>query len=508
MTAPSAEDRIRDWLETELDSVPAPQRALDEAVRAATTLAQYHDRHGLRSWLGDRQRGGGTRVAQGIPEVILEPASADRFGPSTDAGVAVSPRIPFALGAAAVGVVAVVVGVLLVGLPGIVHLNPAGDTQRLGALALERPTESGRDIIVSGDGSGHFWSISDAISQAVDGDRIIVKPGEYEGSISIAGKDVSITGEGGPGAVTVRPTRDGPMSRPAGYTSPSDFDSSDTFDASNWVVPEEWRYVFFLQDSDVHISNLSILGSRVGSAVIVDGGAPVLDDVIIDPDGAQPDGDPLEPHEALYVYGGSRATLQNSEAYALISIRDASKSTLRGNLIDGTCVLITGEGTNPLLTGNTIRAQSEVAHCGGFSIAINGGAAPQVDTNDIENDRHIDGIIVLGPATAPTIQGNAIMGADVGIWVGGGARGYIARNNVTGANTGIEVVGSSPYLDTNSVFQNEVGVSIDDASTPDFVSMEVCDNVTNLDLQGGALVPMELNPLVCPNDDLGGSTSG
>lgn len=487
--------------------MPEPQRAVDAALQATGALRQHH-RRGIRAWLA-RWRHPGMMQDAGEPEVILDATAPawDSAAPALSPVMAAPRSIPVGLTAIVVGLIAVVAVTYLAGVPSVGPLSPGADVRR-GVMTLPGPAEDGRDIIVAADGTGHFWTLADAVSEAVDGDRILVKPGEYRESIKISGKDVSITGEGGPEAVVVRPSAVGPMVRPEGYTSPSDFDESDTFDVSTWEVPPEWRYIFFLQDSDASVSGMSLIGSRVGSAVIIDGGAPVLDDLVIDPEGDQGDGDPAEPHEALYVYGGSDATLRDSEIYALVSIRDASSPTLREDRIEDTCVLITGPGTKPTLMGNTIRASSESAHCPGFSVAINGGSAPLIEANTIENDRRIDGLIILGPDTAPTVQGNNITGADVGIWIGRDGRGLISRNNVVDANAGYQVVGSSPQLNANQAFHNDIGVSIDGGSMPGFLDNEVCDNGTNVELLDGARIPMELNVDVCSDTDMGDPTSG
>ena len=70
---------------------------------------------------------------------------------------------------------------------------------------LEPPVDGGRDIIVAGDGSGHFRTISDAVAAAVDGDRIEVMPGTYRDSVTIT-TDISIHGVGARDEVVVEPS--------------------------------------------------------------------------------------------------------------------------------------------------------------------------------------------------------------------------------------------------------------------------------------------------------------
>ncbi|KAA0011043.1 MAG: hypothetical protein FE037_04195, partial [Thermoplasmata archaeon] len=56
------------------------------------------------------------------------------------------------------------------------------------------PRADAKDIIVDKSGGGDFTTISEAIANAVDGDRIIVRSGVYNENL-LVDKNVSIEGE-------------------------------------------------------------------------------------------------------------------------------------------------------------------------------------------------------------------------------------------------------------------------------------------------------------------------
>jgi parallel beta-helix repeat protein len=497
VTVGSVDDRIQDWLKAELDAVEQPQRAIDGAVRSASHTPQRRPRRGLRAWLADFRGGDSSRMHDDSPEVILvatAPSAADLSG-GPGVRAARPARLPLAVGAAMVSVLAVASGALLVSLSGSPDGAPGEGGIQYGALAMVEPVPEGRDIVVAADASGHFLTISDAVSQSVDGDRIIVMPGTYRDAVRVS-KDVSISGQGDRDEVIVRPLAEGPLDVPDGYNVLAEFVPVGE-EPEDAPMPADWRYVFHLLDSDARISGMTIAGSKVGSAFVVDGGEPELTDLVIDPDGTQSDGVPESPHEALSVFGSSGVTLQDSRVTGLISIQDASPATLRDNQIIGTCLVLADPGSDALVTGNTIETSPQTGQCVRFTVALLKGAKPTIESNHIVSANRTDGIRVLGPDTAPTISGNNVTGGASGIWIGGDAEGLISRNNVSGAKAGIKIVAASPSVQLNGFTGNEVGVSIDAASAPEFIGNEVCDNAINLELGLGVAIPMEQNPDVC-----------
>jgi hypothetical protein len=485
--ANDSDGQIERWLRVELDAVPEPKRAIDEAIRASATVPQRKPRRGLRAWLFPR------RTPATGPSELPEPEMVIWAGATNRSSAAVAPaarpqHLPLAAAVTALGIAVVMgLGFVFGGLGPLQGqpLTAGGADVEVGALVLEDPLPAGRDIVVAADGSGHFWTIGDAISQATDGDRIKIMPGTYDVS-AVVTKDISISGQGEPGDVIVRPDGDAPL-------DPSAFDyepiGGDT--QLSEYLPDGWRYVFSLVDSDVRLSDMTILGAEVGTAILIDGGAPILERLVVDPDGQETGANPGKPHESVAFRGASRGMLRDSTASAMVSIVDASTPTLSGNTLVGSCLIIDGPGSDPGVIDNRI----EFSRCPRFSVWVLNGASPKIESNDIAGDRVTDGIRILGPGTAPTILGNDISGGDSGIWVGDGAAGLISRNNVLGARTGITIIGAAPIVSTNGFFDNEVGVSIDVTASPQFTDNELCRNALEVEIPEGATISIEGNDI-------------
>jgi hypothetical protein len=494
---PGPDDHIGDWIRTELDAVPLPQRAVDDAVRISIALRQRHPRRGVRAWLWDRDRARTGRTPDGTPEVVLTAPIPQAAATPTAASAAIPAPRRFVLATAATAI-AVAATAFFVSAPSAGPSVPGSEPVRLGVMVLEPPVESGREILVAPDGTGHFYTISDAVNAAVDRDRITVMPGDYAESIQISGKDISVNGEGGPDSVVVRPAVVGPLDLPVGYANTDDFGGNAYVSELETQEADPWRYVLYLDETNTQVSNVSLIGSEIGSAIVIRGGAPRLDGLIVDPVGTQTDGQPTAPHEGVSIYGGSHASVRNSTITGLVSITGGSSPSFSNNTISGTCVIISGEGSDPTLSGNTIESSSSTGLCPRFNIAVNAGASPLIDSNDIVGDQRTDGIRVSGPDTAPTIQGNNITGGDSGIWVGGEARGLILRNDVTGAQTGMRIVGASPQVEINGFYRNSVGIWIDGSSRPQVTANSVCNNETNVILGPGLPSLQSQIPEICP----------
>ena len=233
---------------------------------------------------------------------------------------------------------------------------------------------------------------------------------------------------------------------------------------------------------------------RYGTAVVIDGGAPTLEDLVIDPDGEQRNKTGADLHEGLAIGSGSAAWVSGSSITAFVGIGEGSRATLTGNIITGSCIVITGAGSTPTIRGNRV----EYSQCPRMSVWVTEGAAPVVEGNTILSDEQTDGIRVSGAGSAPVISGNTVTGGDVGIWVGSEAQANIRRNLVTIARTGVVISGSDAVVDSNVIRSNGVGVVIDMGATPAFVGNTVCDNDMNLDLRDGTAVSMSDND-ICPD---------
>ncbi len=425
--------------------------------------------------------------------MILWPPTALSDTPMAD-GYAAAPH-------SAVGVsVAILASVLAVALVAFVILVPLGPWRSFSAFGpssdetpaatsaidLEPPVDGGRDIIVAGDGSGHFRTISDAVAAAVDGDRIEVMPGTYHDSVTIT-TDISIHGVGARDEVIVQPSDDEPD---------GDQPVARNYPFSDELVPG-WTFVMYLQDSQTHVSNLTIRGAAVGTAVVIDGGAPSLENVVIDPEGEQRNHTGTDLHEGLAFAAGTTATVSGSTITAFVGVGEASTPTLTDNVIDGACIVVSGVGSDPTIRANHVQG----SQCPHMSVWVLDGASPIIDANAIVSDQQTDGIRVSGPGFNPTISGNTVTGGEYGIWVGDEADATIRRNHVTVAGTGIEIAGSDVVLDTNDVRSNGIGIVLDKGAVPIFEGNTVCENDINLAIRGGAAASVAGND-IC--EDAGG----
>ncbi|MEX1336382.1 MAG: hypothetical protein AB1Z66_13905, partial [Candidatus Limnocylindrales bacterium] len=163
-----------------------------------------------------------------------------------------------AVGSPTVRVAAVLAATLLLA----VALAAAGaGVQRL--LAADDP------IIVAADGSGDYTTIWAAVDVAEDGDEIQVMPGRYVESVVID-KDITLAGQDDPAAVI--------LDHPGG---------SPTFPGPVKLGYSELPYGLLLDGTDATVRGLTVVAR--GLAIAIDGGAPTLEDLIID--------DPVESDE-------------------------------------------------------------------------------------------------------------------------------------------------------------------------------------------------------------------
>ena len=124
------------------------------------------------------------------------------------------------------------------------------------ALTLGAPQVGGRDIVVAADASGHFLTLAEAVSAAVDGDRIVIRPGTYPGSVTVA-KDVSIRGEGGRESVILVPDLD--------WTSGAPPDPRFYYFPLTERQTEEWSFLLFLDRTEATVSDLTLRGAADGT---------------------------------------------------------------------------------------------------------------------------------------------------------------------------------------------------------------------------------------------------
>ena len=215
-------------------------------------------------------------------------------------------------------------------------------------------------LVVAQDGSGTFTSITDAVAVAQDGDTVLVKPGTYVESIEIT-KDITLRGDGDLGDVVIEITAE-----------------SATTAAKQGMAPFAIRLV----DTTATVANLSVKGPDIAVGIQVSGGAPNLEDLVIELAGEYRNA----ARDAFDFTDGAAGTMTDVKTDGFAQIRAGASPTIvrLEHRLEG--LLISGAGTSPVIRESTID---------GLDIR---GAAPIVANNDLV------GITIQGGI--PVIQDN------------------------------------------------------------------------------------------------------
>jgi F-box protein 11 len=350
-----------------------------------------------------------------------------------------------------------------------------------------------RVITVAQDGTGDYESIAEAVASARSGDEIVISPGTYNEAVVID-KDVTVRGDGEPGAVVVTAPADGPVR------------------ATGWWANPEAEYAVALVGSGGRLSDLVFEG--VASRVIVDGGAPTVQRLTFDEVGEAPENAGSPALQAVLITGGSTATVREStfRGSGGVNIVAAAAPTLERNTFVGMPAILGEFGDGTIIADNAMPGP------GGAGIS-SGPAAVTVRGNTVE-----DRLLGIGLSGASLVEDNVVRGSDargIGVtfdasgsptvrgnrlednataitWEGGG---LIEGNEVSGGLAGILITfgspevrgnvidgvrgralfagpGTAPTLSGNSSCGNGQNLVIDDGSTPaDDGTNEICEDV-------------------------------
>ena len=468
MSAPDTDRLIDAWLREELDAVPEPTRALQGALDAAAVTAQNRGRlHWLRLLLGldtsFTQHGRPER-----PEIVLSPPGGPSGTGTAVVSGAGSTSLPVIVAAAlAVVVLAAVAAWLVIG-PGSAML---GGSQIEGTTSPEQPQRPldppGPDrVIVVDPAEGHFSTIAGAVAAAEPGDRIELHPGTYQAEVVID-EDITIAGVGDRDTIVVESLPPAPGE----------------------AVTDRLHVIFTLRASDATLQGFTLRGSSNGTAVAVEGGAPLIDDLVIDPEGDMRTAGPAQPRESLSVTGAARPTIRNSVLTSLAGVSGGAAPLFEDVAFEGGCLLVEGEGTSP-----TVRDTDFVgSECPGFSVSVSAGARTIIEASPIESLPGNAGIRVANEGSSAEISGTGISGGREGVYVWGGAAVTLHRSNAQGADIGVRVLDAELVLQDGAIIGNGVGLEVSGDSYLETVDTDICDNDRNLDLRDGAMVPFELN---------------
>jgi parallel beta-helix repeat protein len=354
-------------------------------------------------------------------------------------------------------------------------------------------------IVVAQDGSGTVTTIMEAIAIAQDGDMILVEPGTYPESVVIT-EDITIEGDGDPGAVVIEFAADGPTH--ALEVEPSNVES--------------FAYGILLDDSDAHVENITVRGhqnaagsEKVISAVIIEGGEPVIEklEMILD-------GDPgnRRMRRAIAITGGSSAVVRDSSWDGFTElVGSANSPRFEGNTVTAALIRIAGVGQNPTISGNTLLDGAGI-------VWGESGSSGTVEDNEIvgcitagdDNDIIIRGNRIQGPCaedpgtaaiiiestSAVVVVDNEISDSPYGIQVASGSSPEISGNTIRGSDLVAIVLdnGTSPTIDGNTIEGNATGIAVRGATaTPTLTGNTFCGNEEDLVVPDGSELTLEGN---------------
>lgn len=479
---------VRDWLEVRV--VDPPHGSLELALARTAEVAQQ--RHWWQWWrAGERGR---------VPE-----------------------RERLALAAAVATSVAVLVLVIAIGLrqAAVEPVLPADPASVVEPAEVVEPATSGAIWSVAAEG-GDFATIGEAVAAATAGDTILVEPGTYEESV-IIDKDVTLRGN----AV---PPREVVLVVPADAHEP--LVPIDPFDrlAPSFALPEPLPVGIQLIETDATVQDLVVIGSGDGIDVLVHGGAPTLVGLTLKHQGAPiPE---LHLTASLFVAGGSRASVQDTELWHRVRVSGASAPTFSRSDFKF-ARLVVQDGSAPVISDSYISGE-----CGCADAVVVGGSTPVFRDNlftasglDIvgrdgdgtgalvEGNRFTthtgDALSVLDAATA-TISGNAFYGNQQGVRVAHASADVrdnefvnnwngvllmdtdasFVDNTVRGGTLGVSVTaGGSPHISGN-VVENATarGIFAAKGTSPEIDHNRICGSVQNL------LIAPEADPAIGDNE--------
>lgn len=402
-----------------------------------------------------------------------------------------------------------------------------------------------RRLVVSADGSAMYRTIGDALLVAVNGDEILVRPGEYRESLVID-KSVTIRGDGPRDRIVVRPlTEHEPcvlIERGEPHLLALTIESTET-DAygdreGDWLPPfdapssepgefnddEDDRALLLalaqLESHEFEGGDDDWLADLIGPGALAQlrivAGSPTVDGVDIRGAG----GLAISGHGTLAIIRNCRI----SDSGWGIHVSEGAAPRIVQNEVWGNAeaaIRVEGAGTDPLVRGNRLHDGRKVG------IDIDGGARPHVEDNEVQGMID-DGIRVSGAGTDPVILFNRVHdGQGSGITVGMCASPRIEDNEIWGmthAGIGIHGTetgsaffalildriadgrsGTDPLVRANRIHDGQgVGIFIAMGASPRIEDNEIWGNAH----AGIGIVDAGTDPLILGNRVHDGETDG
>ena len=505
MNTNSEIDRIvSTWLECRV--VDPPSGSLERALALVSDVPQQRHRW-LPARLGRGAGMGRAAAAVGSSRTLAE--RQKRIGPGAT------------IAASAVAVL-VLVATLVV--------------PRAGVEGEPPPDIAGPTFSVAADGSGQFRTISEAVAVAQDGATILIQPGTYDDAFVIE-KDITLAGNGAnPRDVVIMVPVDAPpavvpvtpyLSRHGGFE-----------------LLERPAVGIQVIESAATLRNLQVTGHRDAIDLLVYGGAPTLEDLLLNHRGQ------IEPNASLagglFVEGGSSATVRDSSIWYRSRVSGGSDPTLTGTTFERAHLTIQ-DGSAPTIADGTINGD-----CGDQAVAVLGGASPVFRGNvfiaaeldvrgtseaatdpaeaatdptraTIEDNRftfsNLVAVSIADDAIA-TLSGNQFTGNTQAINVSratatirdntfvsntnamtlSGAEGEVAGNSVRGGDYGVSIVSAGAPVITGNTIENATarGILVGGGTSPTIEGNTICGSALNIEVRSDAAPSVGANE-ACPD---------
>jgi F-box protein 11 len=377
---------------------------------------------------------------------------------------------------------------------------------------------------------GDFRTIGEAVAAAQDGDTVLVEPGTYDEALVIE-KDITIEGTGAAPRQTV-------IAVPPGARETLEDVLPLHESVAGLEAPARPSVGLQLLDSEAVLRNLQIMGQDDGVAVIVRGGAPAFEDVVVRHAGERDANRVLA--GSLFIDGASAPTISGGQMWHRVQIDDDSTVTFveallqygkvvvqggsslvftRGTvfasdiqpitIVDGASATIAGtefqrggvdvvggerSGTSAAITG------SSFANASGYAVRVTGGASATITESAFSGNQNA--VAIEGSHAA--VRGNEFLDNYTSLSLSDSSS-ELSGNRVQGGVIGVEIEGSGEPLVVGNSLQDvrSRGIVIGGGTSPVIEGNSVCGSVVNLVVDAGAQPTIGDND-ICPD----GTTAG
>ena len=293
---------------------------------------------------------------------------------------------------------------------------------------------------------GDFATITEAVAAVQEGDTILVEPGTYEEAFAIEA-DITIAGAGAEPRDTVIIIPPGAPS-PAAPIGPLHAEVP-AFDAS--PLPSVGIQ---LLDTAAVLQNLEIMGHDDGVAVLVRGGTPSFEDVVIRHGGERDVNAVLA--GGLVVDDAAVLSVLRGQLWSRLQVDEASTLVLDDALLQWPRLVVQG-GSQVEIRGGTVFGSD-----GPPIVVIDDGSLRAEGTEFVQGGVHVVG---TEDATAfATITDSSFASAPLhAVHVDGGAGALLERDTFTDSHIAVAVGGADVVVRDSVFLSNQTALELDRA---------------------------------------------